>query len=430
MGAVISSLQMNKTVPTQNSMKRRNLLVFLVASVLLSEVHAQHGEKSEVPAYNYEESAVPAYTLPKILATEDGEIIKDKVSWEKERRLELLRLFEDHVYGQMPKAYDSINFTLRNHISDVMYGENYLKNGKASLKEVEITTWRNKDSVSIHLTLFIPNNVEKPAPVFLLINNRAKYNTDPTRFIRSQFWPAEMLIDNGYAIAAFHVSDAAPDHKDHYEEGVLRLYPEQVEKGNGMQAIGAWAWAASRVMDYFEENDAIDAKKVALVGHSRGGKASLWSGAQDQRFALVFSNNSGNTGASLSKRVFGETVKAINDAFPHWFADNYKKYSDNEGALPVDQHMLLSLIAPRPVYVTSATEDLWADPKGTYLSLIEAEKAYDLYDRKSALSPEPPTVNQPIINSFLGYHIREGIHNMTAYDWKNFILFADYHFKE
>ncbi|MEJ7675396.1 MAG: prolyl oligopeptidase family serine peptidase [Chitinophagaceae bacterium] len=237
------------------------------------------------------------------------------------------------------------------------------------------------------------------------------------------------MIDSGYAIAAFHVEDAAPDFKDRYQNGVLQLYPEQLTAANGMKAIGAWAWAASRALDYFETDKAIDAKKVFIVGHSRGGKAALWAGAQDQRFAMVFSNCSGNTGAALSRRQFGETVKVINTRFPHWFANNYKKYNDNENALPVDQHMLIALIAPRPVYVTSASKDLWADPKGSYLSLKHAEKVYALYKKPSALTQTPPAINHPIIRSFLGYHNREGIHNLTAFDWNNFIRFANYHYK-
>ncbi|MFD3003048.1 acetylxylan esterase [Pontibacter toksunensis] len=389
----------------------KGLIVFLAFFLCFTTAQAQ----------NYEESKVPAYTLPEVLKMEDGTAVRNKASWENKRRPEILRLFEDNVYGQMPKKHDSLSFTVTNEVPNAM-------DGMARLKEVTITAWKDKKSADIHLTLFIPTKPKKPVPAFLLINNRDQNNTDPTRATKSDFWPAEMVVDSGYAVAAFHVSDAAPDTKDSYQNGILRLYPEQLKADNGMKAIGAWAWAASRVMDYFEADKDIDARKVALVGHSRGGKAASWAGAQDQRFAIVISNNSGNTGAALSRRRFGETVKKINDTFPHWFNDNYKKYNDNEAALPVDQHMLLSLIAPRPVYVTSASEDLWADPRGSYISLLQAQKAYNLYKKPSALSPEPPAINSPIINSYLGYHNREGKHNLTAYDWQNFIQFADYHF--
>ena len=378
---------------------------------------------AKAQAQNYDESKVPAYTLPEMLKTEDGTVIRNKANWEKKRRPEVVNLFENNVYGQMPKDYDSLTFKVMNHVPRAM-------NGKAHLKEVTLTAWKENVSADIHLVLFIPTTSQKPVPAFLLINNRDKNNTDPTRAIKSDFWPAEMVVDSGYAVAAFHVSDAAPDDKDSYQDGILRLYPDQLNRDNGMEAIGAWAWAASRVMDYFEKDKDINAGKVALVGHSRGGKAALWAGAQDQRFAVVISNNSGNTGAALSRRNFGETVKKTNDTFPHWFTDNYKKYNDNEAALPVDQHMLLALVAPRPLYVTSASEDLWADPKGSYISLLHAQKVYDLYGKQSSLSPEPPAINTPIIRSYLGYHNREGKHNLTAYDWKNFISFADYHFRK
>ena len=376
----------------------------------------------QVEAQNYDETKVPSYTLPELLKTSDGQIVKSTSDWERMSRPEVLTLFENHVYGQMPKSYDSIKFTVAKEESNAM-------SGKAHLKEVTISVWKKMKSVDIHLTLFTPLAVKKPAPVFLLINNRSKRNTDPSRDTLSEFWPAEMVIDSGYAIAAFHVSDAAPDNKTDYINGVLQLYPEQIGADNGMKAIGAWAWAASRVMDYFEKDETIDAKRVGIVGHSRGGKAALWAGAQDQRFALIFSNCSGNTGAALSRRRFGETVKRINDQFPHWFANNYKKYNDNENALPIDQHMLLALMAPRPVYVTSATKDLWADPRGSYLSLKTAEKVYTLYKKPSALTAEPPPVNTAIIQSYLGYHNREGIHDLTAFDWNHFIQFASYHYK-
>lgn len=369
----------------------------------------------------YDESKVPAYHLPEILKTNSGKSVTNVSDWQKTRRPEILTLFEENVYGTMPKTFDGIKYKVTHSIPDAM-------NGKAHLKEVAITVTNALKSVTINLVLFVPN-VHKRVPVFLLINNRDKNNTDPTRTIKSEFWPAEMAIDSGYAIAAFSVADAAPDDKKTYQNGVLQLYPEQLKARDGMKAIGAWAWAASRVMDYFKTDKDIDAKRVNLVGHSRGGKTALWAGAQDQRFAMVFASCSGNTGAALSHRKFGETVKAINDAFPHWFADNYKKYNNNEAALPVDQHMLIAMIAPRPVYTTNATKDLWADPKGSYLSLQYARQVYDLYGKSSALTPDPPPVNTPIINSTIGYHIREGEHNLTAYDWSNFIRFANYHYQ-
>jgi hypothetical protein len=296
------------------------------------------------------------------------------------------------------------------------------------LKEVAISVFRKNQAVTINLVLFLPASLTKPVPAFLLINNRDRDNMDPTRSIKSEFWPAEVVVNSGYAVAAFHVSDLAPDDKELFMKGALRLYPEQLNADNGMRAIGAWAWGASRVMDYFETDAAIDEKKIVLVGHSRGGKASLWAAAQDERFAICASNCSGNTGAALARRQFGERVSAINDAFPHWFSDNYKKYNNREDDLPVDQHMLISLIAPRPVYATNASEDLWADPTGTFLSLKNAEKVYALYGLKSSLPDVPPEINNAVTVPPIAYHNRAGKHDLTIYDWNNFVKFADLYF--
>lgn len=375
------------------------------------------------PSTNYDESKVPAYTLPDVLKTGNNQVIKTSKAWEKTRRPEVLGLFAENIYGQMPVDYDSIRYSVSNEDPRSM-------DGKAHLKEVVIEVFRHDKSIKINLVLFIPNNVPKPVPAFLLINNRGKENTDPTRAVKSEFWPAEVVIDSGYAIAAFHVSDLAPDNKDEFTNGLLQLYPEQLEADNGMRAIGAWAWGASRVMDYFENESLIDEKKVALAGHSRGGKTSLWAAANDQRFAICISNCSGNTGAALARRKFGERVTVINTVFPHWFSPNYKKYNDQEDLLPVDQHMLISLIAPRPVYATNASEDLWADPTGTFLSLKNAEEVYALYKLKSNLPDSPPGLNEPVIQSPLAYHNREGKHDMTVYDWTQFIKFADFHFRK
>ena len=372
---------------------------------------------------NYDESKVPPYTLPDVLKTLDHQKITTAKDWENIRRPQVLSLFEEHVYGTMPKKYDQISFRMKHENKNAMQG-------KAHLKEVEIAVSNKGQTMLINLVLFIPSKSKKPAPVFLLINNREKNNTSPSRDTISGFWPAEQVLEAGYAMAAFHVSDAAPDDPDAFQNGALKLYPEQLKAANGMKAIGAWAWAASRVMDYFEKDPAINASKVIVTGHSRGGKASLWAAAQDTRFAMCVTNCSGNTGAALSRRRFGETIKVINTTFPHWFSDNYKKYNDNEQALPLDQHMLLALIAPRPLYVTNASLDLWADPKGTFMAEKEAEKVYVLYNLRSHLPDALPPVNTPFEKPPLSYHIREGNHDLTAYDWAQFVKTADLYFKK
>jgi hypothetical protein len=375
-----------------------------------------------VYAQNYDESQVGEYQLPELLVTESGQDVKATEQWENIRRPEILQLFEDHVYGQVPKDFDKIQFAVTNQDKKAM-------GGKATLKEVTITVFRNQNSITINLVMFTPNQKKKPVPVFLVINHRGMKTMDVTRQNKDGFWPAEEVIEAGYAIAGFDVADVAPDNNDRFTDGILKqLYPGQLKMDNGMRALGAWGWGASRAIDYFEKDKSVDAGKVISVGHSRGGKASLWHGAQDKRVAIAVSNESGNSGAALSRRNFGETVERITTNFPYWFAPNYRQYAGNEENLPVDQHMLLALMAPRPVYVASAADDLWADPKGQFLALIEVQPVYELYGINPDLPAEMPDVNKQILRSHMGFHNREGKHNMTPYDWQQFIRFADEYF--
>lgn len=375
---------------------------------------------------NYREQEVPDYVLPSLLKTEGGEEIKTVKDWLYKRRPAIIQLFKDEVYGQLPDNFDAIAYETVHENPEAI-------NGTAHLKEVDIQVSRNEEDISLRLNVFIPKDVSGPAPVFLLINHRGPDNMDPTREIKKDFWPVEEIIARGYATAVFDVEDVADDDAETYQNDVLRtLYPEQLKKDNGMRALSAWAWGAMRAMDYLERDPDIDHQRSAVVGHSRGGKAALWTGANDQRFAITISNESGCGGAALSRRRYGETVQDINNSFPHWFTPNFDKYNDNESALPVDQHMLMASIAPRKVYVASAMEDKWADPKGEFLALKHSTQVYEKIfhlpiprDNFSSM----PDVNQPIMKSYAGYHIRKGEHDLTVYDWQRFMDFADYHFK-
>lgn len=373
-------------------------------------------------AQNYDEKSIPPYTLPALMQSQDGKVITSKKEWEKDRRPELLKLFEDHEYGQVPQDFDNIQFEVVNEDKGAL-------DGKATLKEVSIIVKRKQKSVTINLVMFTPNDSKKPVPTFLVINHRGMKTMDITRENKDDFWPAEEVIAGGYGIAGFDVIDVAPDDEETFDQGILQLYPEQLEMKNGMRALGAWGWGASRAIDYFEKDKSVDAKKVITVGHSRGGKASLWCGAQDQRVAIAISNESGNSGASLSRRNYGETIKDI-IRFTHWFCPNYAQYVDNEDKLPFDQHMLLALMAPRAVYVSAAEEDLWADPKGQYLSMLEAQDAFNLYGIETDLPKEMPAVNLQVVQPHMGYHNRSGKHNMILYDWQQFMKFADQYFEK
>ena len=373
---------------------------------------------------NYDESKVGEYTLPEILVAESGETVRTPSQWENVRRPEIVKLFEDNVYGQVPKDFDDIKFKVVNTDKKAI-------NGKATLKELAITISRLGKSITMNLVMFTPNKATKPAPMFLVINHRGIKTMDVTRQNKDAFWPVEEVIDAGFGISGFDVIDVSPDNKVTFKEGVLdQLYPEQLEMSNGMRTLGAWGWGASRVIDYFEKDKSVDATKIISVGHSRGGKSSLWFGAQDKRVAITISNESGNSGAALSRRNFGETIERITQNFPYWFCTNYQKYANNEDKLPVDQHMLLALIAPRAVYVASAAEDTWADPNGQYLALKESQVAFNLYGIETNLPDKMPLVDEQIIKPHMGFHNRQGKHNMTVYDWQQFINFANEYFKE
>ena len=403
---------------------------------------------------NYDESKVPEYKLPEVLISENGKKITDYLSWIKIRRPEILSLFEENIYGKIPGELKLTSYK-------VVEQSDHACNNKAIRKQVVLNFQNNGKELNVGLLIYLPKNGRK-APVFVSYNFWGNQTvTDDPEIILTKSWindnttlghinnqvteksrgagkrllPVEQLIAAGYGLATMYAGDVDPDKSGDagadFSDGI---HPLLYKKGqtkpldNEWGAIAAWAWGLSRAMDYFEKDTDIDADKVIVFGHSRHGKAALWAGARDQRFAIVVSNNSGCGGAALSRRQFGERLGGMNAQFKHWLCENSKKYDYKEAALPVDQHELIALIAPRPVYVASAEEDLWADPKGEFLSAHFATPVYELFGKQGISSPKMPEINNPIMTS-IAYHIRTGKHMATEYDWEQYIKFADFHLK-
>jgi (4-O-methyl)-D-glucuronate---lignin esterase len=377
--------------------------------------HAVADERTFFPT----DPVMPAFTLPDPLRSMDGTKVASQETWKCKRRPEVLELFRVHVYGRVPAANYDLKF-------DVVHEDKKTLDGAATLKLVKAVVTRGDKSLTIPFSLFIPNKRTKPAAVFLLICNRDTTNIDPTRKTKSQFWPVEEGIARGYAMAAFHNADVDPDKHDDFKDGIHGLLDEK-RGPDSWATIAAWAWGASRIMDYLVRVPEIDKNRVAVIGHSRGGKTALWAGAEDERFALVISNDSGCGGAALSRRKFQgkEQVARINQAFPHWFCERFKSYADKEDNLPVDQHMLMALIAPRAVAVGSALEDKWADPRGEFLSLVYAEPVYALFGKRGLGIKEMPAVGEPCHGDGMHYHLRAGKHDLSLEDWKAYWDFAD-----
>ena len=371
-------------------------------------------------------SASDDLSLPEPLTTSAGNKVTTDAQWQMTRRPEILELFRTYVYGRAPIGRpDSLRF-------DVKETNKRAMGGKATLKRVEIHFAGPGGKGMISLALFIPNEAPKPVPGFVLICNRGRDNIDPTRKKKSPFWPAERIVERGYVAASFHNSDLDPDKHDGFKNGVHGIFdPKNAKRSpDAWGTIAAWAWGASRVMDYFETDKDIDEKRIGVVGHSRGGKTSLWCGAEDDRFALTISNDSGCTGAALARNKKGERVKRINTSFPHWFCANYKTFNDKEDMLPIDQHELIALIAPRLVYVASASQDEWADPEGEFLSCVHAGSVYRLFGLQGVGATKMPEAQKPLHTGHIGHHIRTGKHNLTEYDWDRYMDFADKHWKK
>jgi pimeloyl-ACP methyl ester carboxylesterase len=347
-------------------------------------------------------------------------------TWNDQRRTEILDLFRHEIYGLIPDERSLIT-TFRKADSRSSLS---LMGGQAVRKIIEIEVKRHEFSFTFPLVLFIPLGVKEPVPVILTLCNRGIHEADPARRFLNSFWPAETIVAHGFAAAVLFTHDIAPDYEENFTMAFHRLYPEYVDDRPAWAwgAISAWAWGLSRAVDYLQKDPLIDGEKIALVGHSRGGKTILWCAAQDSRIAMAVSNCSGCTGAAISRRKTGERIQDIIKNYPYWFCGNYQKYREREEDLPVDQHLLLALIAPRLLYISSRTFDCWADPESEFRACIEATPAYRLYGKTGLPETVMPLPEHPILSGEIAYHIKTGNHDMDEYDWERYLEFCTKHF--
>ena len=401
----------------------------------------QAAQKPAIPV-NYDEALVGSYRLPDPLLLANGKPVRDAKTWYKKRRPELVRLFETEQYGRSPERPQALSF-------DPFDKGTPAFNGKALRKQIEIHFSTEPSSPKADLALYLPADAKKPVPVLLYISFTANsatiedpglrpgdiWNRDKKRVPASEgrrFGTVKVadFLKEGFGVATIYYGDIEPDFAWGARFGVRGLFlkPGQMEPApDEWGAIAAWGWGLSRAMDYLETDPGVDSKRVAVAGVSRLGKTVLWAGARDTRFAMVIASCSGEGGAALSRRNYGETVKNLNVNFPYQFAQNYRKFGDHVDQLPVDANLLLSLIAPRPLYLSTGSEDRWSDPKGEFLAAVAAGPVYELLGKQGLGTDQMPSADEPIMHT-IGFHMHTGGHGATPYDWQQYVKFMKLHF--
>ncbi len=392
-----------------------------------------------------EPSQLPSHVeLPDPLVMFNGERVRTKEAWVDQRRPELKQLFQHYMYGHLPPQLASVTATVEREDRGFL-------DGKATKTEVTLS-FAAGDAPKIHLLLVIPNEGQGAVPAFVGPNFFGNHTTtrDPSialtdvwvpnhkdgkaresdRGLQANTWAIDDVIGRGYGLATFYCGDVAPDHPGR-SDGIFPFLRKTGDKGQEpgeWGAIAAWAWGVHRAVDYLQTHPKIDKARIAVVGHSRLGKAALLAGAFDERIALVIPHQAGCGGTAPSRGKVGESVKQINDRFPHWFDDRFKKFNEQTDRLPFDQHCLVALVAPRPVLLTNAVDDKWANPEGQFEMLKAAEPVYQLLGAGGVGVDKMPAP-EVLVDAKLGYHIRPGKHSMVREDWKVFLTYADKYFR-
>jgi hypothetical protein len=381
--------------------------------------------------------------LPDPLVMENGTRVTTASQWRTARRPELLALFTREMYGVAPQRSPKESFTVFDNTPGAL-------NGKAIRKQVTILINGDPNGPKFDMLMYLPKAAKGKSPAILGMNFYGNHavssdfairmeptappgqnpcpgadgNPEPCRGTNAVQWPLDEMLDKGYAVATFSRLDIDPDTKDGFAKSLKSFYPELQNRPDNFSTIGEWAWAFRRAMDYLETDRAIDAKKVAIFGWSRLGKAALWAGANDERFAAVISNDSGAGGAKLFHRGIAENVMRLNTVFPHWFDQNFRKYNNQDTSMPFDQHELIALIAPRLVYVGSAEKDANADPEGEFESARLAGPVFKLLGKQPLKADHFPPVDHPVEGG-VSYHVRTGVHDVLPYDWEQYLKFLD-----
>lgn len=395
---------------------------------------------------NYDESKVGAYNLPDPLVLQNGQLVKDADTWLKFRRPELLKLYENHIYGRMPDRTPKVTFEVTGTDINAM-------DGAAIRKQIVGHFGEGTNAPKVTVNLLLPAKASRPSPVLLhlMFFSSGPASTAATNTATNvagatagrgggrggggfnEAGPIADILARGYGYASFRYTEFQPDSRNTNNlpnVQALALAAGQTKPApDEWGTISVWAWAASRVLDYLETDRAVDAKRVALIGHSRLGKTVLWTGARDPRFALVFSSCAGEMGSSLARRDYGETVDDMAANFPWQFAGNFQKFSGHWNDMPVDAHDAIALNAPHPVFITGGTQDQWADPHGEFLAEVAAGPVYRLLGKKDLGTEKLPPLDTPLISGDLGFHYHTGGHAITPADWKAFLEFADKYLK-
>ena len=390
----------------------------------------------------YDEAKVGNYTLPDPLVCADGSRVTNTETWTQKRRPEILELYRQNIFGHSPAAGTNITFNVWETSTNAL-------GGKATRKQIEINFSGTMDGPLAHLLLYTPAG-KTNCPTFLCLSFTGNYTTiddpaiaifpewnwktkqfgmpkNPVRGSSARNWKIAEAIARGYGIAIVSYQEIEPDLPNGLKYGVRKNFPSP--QTNDWGAIGAWAWGASRALDYLQTDKDVDGKRVILFGFSRLGKAVLWTSAQDQRFAAIIANCSGEMGAALSRRDYGETVDDVCKHFPYWMAQSFQQYFNRWDALPVDSHCLIALIAPRPLFLNTGSEDKWGDPNGEFLAARAATPVYELFGKTGITETDFPSLDQPLKHD-LWFNCHVGKHDVLPSDWDKFLDFADAQFSQ